>query len=315
MKKVLRILVPASILLFLVWTLVVHWSTVAGKITSANPIPLFISLLVLILTFIGGAYFWYKILQVLSVRISFKEAFRIFIISNFGRFIPGVVVHYVARVYFAKGLGLSVSESLSSVFLEAYYTLIGALIVSMLSLPTVLKLVTKTSVDIWLSWVLATTILVLIVVIPTKKIFVLFSRMPILGRALPPQGITGGFKEHLMLIGISTNLFLLYGIGFYLLSASLIGSSITHILDFSGLLSTSWIIGFLTPVAPGGLGVSDLTFAFLLTPFYSFSVASFLALAFRLGLLLAESIVFLVVIKLFGLEVTAPGKNWRFKNG
>ena len=292
MQKGLKILVPTSILFFLVWTIIQKWTLVFNQIASANFILLLASLVVLASTYVGGAYFWYKILQAISFQTSFKEVFRVFIVSNFGRFIPGVVLHYVVRVYLSKGLGLGVKEGLSTVFLEAYYNLAGAIIVSLLALPIAAKFFPP----LWLFSV-AAVVLSVVVFIQPVKVFALLPRLPYLGKYLPEVIYKNGFRGHLSLLGLSVGFFLLYGVAFFLLISAFVDNPLSRILDISGLLSASWVVGFLTPVAPGGLGVSD------------FSLASFLALAFRFNLFLAECLMFLLVIKLFGFDVVSSFKR------
>lgn len=307
MQKVLRLIIPISILLFLAWTITVNWPSVKKQLILTNPLLLAASILTLTITHLGGAYLWYRILKIISVKISFKEAFRIFIVSNFGRFIPGVVMHYIARVYLGKTIGLSVAHGTSSVFLEAYYTLVGAIVIGMLSLPVISKLVVeRLQVNIWLFLILVAVILILILAVPVRRIFMLLVKVPYLGKYVPVMGLKENFKEHLVLIGISSLLFLLYGIAFYFLSSSFADNPLQRVIDLSGLISVAWITGFLTPVSPGGLGVSDLSLAFLLTPFYSFSLASFLVIIFRLSLFIAEGLIFLLVVKMFGFDVTKP---------
>lgn len=304
MKKKLKILVPVSILVFLIWVIIQQWSSVGDKIVSANPILLFISFLFIVLTYIGGAYFWYRILLAISFQTSFKEAFRVFIISNFGRFIPGVVMHYIARVYLIRGLGLGIKEGISTVFLEAYYTLASAVIIGLLALPQLVKFINLYGV-IFLSLV----IFVLIVFIPPLRLFAQLKKIPYLGKKVPIVTYGQVWKNHLFLLGLSTLLFILYGIAFFLLSSAFISNPLFRIVGISGLLAISWILGFVTPVAPGGLGVSDLSFAFLLSPFYNFSLASFLALVFRFSMFLAEGVMFLVVIKIFGFDVVSKSRK------
>lgn len=304
MKKMVKISTPLFILSFLIWTIAHNWSLVGDKIASAN-INLFLaSLFILSLTYLGGAYFWYKILHLVSFQTSFQQAFRVFIISNFGRFIPGVVLHYVARVYLSKGLGLGVKEGLSTVLLEAYYNIIGAAMVSILALPMLAKFLPSS----WLFLLVAVASLLIIFVQPVK-IFALLSGFPYLGKHLAQVKYKNSFVGHLSLLGLSSALFLLYGLAFFLLSSAFVDNQMSRILDLSGLLAVSWIVGFLTPVAPGGLGVSDFSLAFLLQPFYDFSLSSFLALAFRLNLFIAEGLMFLLVIKLFGWDVVGMFKK------
>lgn len=298
MKRILKIIIPVAILLFLIWTIISQWAGIENEIVAANPILLLTSFFLLVVTYVGGAFFWHSILKAVNFKTSFKQAFRVFIISNFGRFIPGVVLHYIARVYLTKGLGLGVGKGITAVLLEAYYTLGGAVIVSVLSLSIILKYVNL----FWLLPVWLVFIGLVIFVLPSR-IFLLLVMLPYLRKRIPAVSFKVSIKQHLFLLSLSVVLFLIYGLSFFLLSSAFFYNPLARILEITGLLSASWVIGFITPVAPGGLGVADLSFAYLLQPLYSFSLASFLVVSFRFCLFLAEGLTFLLVIKLFGLNV------------
>lgn len=307
MKKALKISIPILILLFLVWVIIQNWFLVQSQLRFANPIQIIFSLIIILIINVGGVYLWYKILKSLSSKILFKEAFRIFIVSNFGRFIPGIFIHYVARVYMAKKLGLSVKIVVSSVFLEAYYTLAGAMIVGLISIPTILKLLSN-------RWLLSEELLLIIIflislfilLIPAKLVCKILLKLPIIRKYVYITGLKQNLWEHWGLVCISSFLFILYGLAFYFLSSAFLNNNIMHLINLISLLSISWIIGFLTPIAPGGLGVSDLSFAYFISPFYGFAMASFLAVVFRLCLLLIEGVMFIIVIKISKFNIISP---------
>lgn len=315
MKNKLKILIPIAILIFLIWTITRNWLSIYIQIQSANFFLLFLSGSVLLFTHIGGAFFWHRILKSLSAKITFKEAFRIFVVSNFGRFIPGVIVHYIARVYLLRNLKFKTKDGVTSVFFEAYYTLVGAMIVSIFALPLALSyfkihilfLSFFASNLLIIIFIMLTLILVLSLI--SHQALDIFLKVPFFNKFLPRKIKKRNWKEHVLLLTISSTLFLLDGAAFFLLSSAFIQTPINRVIDLAGLFSASWIVGFLTPIAPGGLGVSDLSFAFLLQYFYNFSLASFLVILFRFNLLFTEGIAFLFVIKLFGFNVINPQKK------
>ena len=304
LNRTLKFLVPVFILSFLVWTVLGQWPTVASQIINANYSLLGLALLILVLTHVGGAYFWQRILQSLSVSVPFKDCLRVFIVSNFGRFIPGVILHYIARVYLSRKLGIGTKESVSSVFLEAYYTLVGALLISIFALPVLINFI-KFPFSFYNPFFILFIVVLMsaIVFVSPNKFFVFFTKIPYLGNKIPKVAIKKNKSEHLWIICISSSLFFLDGLAFYFLTSAFVYNPLQRVFELSGMFSSTWIIGFLTPVAPGGLGVSDLSFAFILSAFYNFPLASFFVVLFRFGLFLSEGTVLLFVIKLFGFNL------------
>lgn len=299
MQKIIKILIPLAVLLFLVWTISKNWPLIWNQISAANPIIIFLSMVFLGLTYLGGAYLWFLILKYFSKKVEFREVFRIFIVSNFGRFLPGVALHYIARVYLSKSLGLNISERVSAVVLEAYYTLAGGVIVSLLALPIAVKFVAVPG----LLYTVAAGLLIVIIAAPPRFAFILASKLPLLGKHVPVEVEKTAALQHFKLIGMSVGLFLVYAVAFNILVSAFAGNYLPGLSETAGLLSASWVIGFLTPIAPGGLGVSDLSFAFMLQYFYSLPFASFIALAFRFLLFVVEGIMFVLVLKLSNFDI------------
>jgi hypothetical protein len=72
-----------------------------------------------------------------------------------------------------------------------------------------------------------------------------------------------------------------------------------------GANAVAWIVGFLTPVAPGGLVVREACLASLLAPWLGLENAVTAALAWRLIQIAVEVCTFAVVATL-GIEPNAP---------
>lgn len=289
MKSCFKLVLPILIIIFLVWTVLRSWSSLEEKLISANFLYLFLSLGILVGAQVGAAYLWYRLLP--PNKISFRESFRIFVFSNFGRFIPGVVLHYVARVYLTKKKGIDVKEVVLSVFLEAYYSLLGSAIVSLLAISYIKKYLPFSQFII----IIFIVAILFVFFLSPVRIFSIARKIPFIKHKIPIFEVPLSYKTHIVLTIWTAFLFLLNGISFYLISRAFEYVPISNLSVFTGLFSASWIIGFLTPVAPGGLGVTDLSFAYLLLPFFNFSEASFLSLLFRFGFMMSEGVVFLFV--------------------
>lgn len=287
-KTILKVIIPSIILLFLTITIFKSWSEIKDQFVPASPIFFVGAFFSLIITFLGGAFFWKSILSSLNFPVPYFEALRIFTISNFGRFVPGVIVHYLARIYMSKKIGLSIKQGSITVILEAYYTLSGAYIVGLLGIASLLKLINFPPGLLFIYILVA----VLILTVPLR---IIIPRIPFLEKKIPEM-IKIDYSGHFFLNLVSVALFMLNGLAFYLLCFSFFGLDFGQIWLITGLFALSWITGFITPVAPGGLGVSDLSFVFLLSPFYTLPQASFLVIIYRIILLAAEGFVFIAVL-------------------
>ena len=73
----------------------------------------------------------------------------------------------------------------------------------------------------------------------------------------------------------------------------------------------SWIIGFVTLVTPGGLGIREVSFVLICSQYLSQHHASFLSLFLRIWLILVDLLLFLIshtVLKMF--PYTIPERKY-----
>lgn len=289
-KKIISVFFPLGVVIFLFYTIVKSWDKIIPYLISADFKFILLSISVLIITYIGGAYLWQTILKSFKVGISFNEALRIFTISNFGRFIPGIILHYAARAYLAKKININMSVSSGSVMLEAYYTFCGAMIMAFFVISDLERNIRFPSPYLYIYF-----LFLLIILISPNFLFKTFKKVPLIGKKITNLNFSLTYIKHLYFLLFSVSLFFLNGLAFYFLNIAFDKYDYS-LFVLTGLFSSSWIVGFLTPVAPGGLGISDLSLAYLLSFKYHFAFASFLVLLYRIGLLLSEVLVLLIVV-------------------
>ncbi len=78
--------------------------------------------------------------------------------------------------------------------------------------------------------------------------------------------------------------------------------SFNSILTFSGFYAFSWVVGFLSFFAPGGLGVTEITLAYLLSFMMPLSLASSITILYRFLLTVAEFLIFSISLRLGGRD-------------
>jgi uncharacterized protein (TIRG00374 family) len=84
-------------------------------------------------------------------------------------------------------------------------------------------------------------------------------------------------------------------LGNYLLVGAVTGGARIDPLFLAGALALAWMLGFLVPLLPGGLGVRDGTLVVFLAGSFATGVATALALALRLVSTVAEFVVIALV--------------------
>jgi uncharacterized membrane protein YbhN (UPF0104 family) len=76
------------------------------------------------------------------------------------------------------------------------------------------------------------------------------------------------------------------------------------------VFALAWVVGFITPGAPGGLGVREALMVLMLAPAYTAASASVLVIALRIATTLGDALILVIGLLLLpgrtGLSATKP---------
>jgi len=182
---------------------------------------------------------WRKLLYYFQIRVSVKQAVRLFGLSQLAKYVPGNIFHLAGRQALAMASGLPAKPLAKSALWElGCFVFVGALFAPIIS-PLVFKLIST-----WLSLTLFFVGL-LIVLVVIRKLFAATVRDALLYQC-----------SFLMLSGVVFVALL------YLVSPQ--SCEIGLLSALCGAYIISWLAGFVTPGAPAGVGVRELVLLFLL---------------------------------------------------
>jgi uncharacterized membrane protein YbhN (UPF0104 family) len=207
--------------------------------------------------------------------------------TQIAKYLPGNIFHYPGRHIMGNRAGFHHPALLGSTFYEIIGTLVVAGIISLVGFPK--------DMNIGNSIYLRVAFIPLILVLPLLIQFILI-RLDIGRRfGFPEKTVWEAFKELLPIWAIYGVFFLFEGVILWGIIGGSTGS--WHGMPFIYILSAftiSWVIGFITPGAPAGLGVRDAIMILILTNFLGAPVAAFVALISRLVVTLGDLINFLI---------------------
>jgi glycosyltransferase 2 family protein len=221
---------------------------------------------------------WYVLLNAISDRpVSAAWCHAVYGRTQIGKYIPGNIFHFAGRQVLAKQSGLSQLLVLASTVYEMLLLLAASSSLAFTGLLLMRVQVQGAS----LSFV--GTVLVLIV----GSITIAFSLAPFIARRrgvnLPLQGLS----HHVRVMWPCYVLYLV----FFLITGTMLAILVTALtgLPFTtGMLATviiifscSWIAGYVTPGAPGGVGVREAIIIFSLAGMIGEAPATVAALLFR----------------------------------
>lgn len=291
--KVLKFFVPVFLLLFLLFNALSNFSKVQAVFLQLDPLPLLLAFIIMLFIYPEGAFGWYMILKKADLKISFKKALRIWIISNASRYIPGSIWQYIGRVELSKKVGIAREATVSSVLLEIFLVLISGIFVSLLAFPFIKLEFLDSS-----KWIYFLPI-PLFILHPklSSKILVFLGKVLKKGDFNPK--LTLSFKDTVSIFPVFLLNFLLNGFALFFVIVSLTHNfEILNLIKSTGFYSLSWVLGYISLISPGGIGVSELSLAGLYGFEMDFAKASLVALLYRLMLTVAEILIFCLALKI-----------------
>ncbi len=290
--KILKFTLPLVLLGLLIFKIISDWQTVLPLLTNLNYFFLLTSFLVMLLIYPEGALGWYMILRKAKINISLKKAIKIWIVSNTSRYIPGSIWQYISRVEMAKlKANLDRDKTLSSLLLEIFLVLTAGVLMSAFSFSSVR--LEEFRIPYWI-YLLPFPLLLLHPFFANK---ILNFLIKFLKKGKVKYQLSLSLKDTLLVFPYFLLNFILNGIALFFLIAAITGNFNLSLSSSIGFYSLSWVIGYVTLLSPGGIGVTEVSLTFLLGLQMPIPVASLVAIVYRFLLTVAELIVFSLCLK------------------
>lgn len=218
------------------------------------------SLCLYIATYAASARSWQIGLRLSEAEASFFDCLWITSISQIGKYAPGNVGQHIGRVVLARQNGIEARQSIGGIAVDALLLIVSALICSMAAFQIFLTAITQHSSAIIRTTTAAFLLLlllltVLLLVRPVRaKVALFFTRN--YGR-LTFKMIT---SASIRIIALHASSFILGALALWCVLQMMGSYPLTA--GLVGVYATAWLIGFLVPGAPAGLGIRE---ALLLT--------------------------------------------------
>lgn len=258
-------------------TLYQGWEEIASYEWNLNYAALVVAFSLMLSAAAWYAYLWKVILDRLGTPLSYRKSYRIFFLSQLGRYLPGKVWGILGLVYLSEKEGVSKVISGTSVTLQLLLQVVSGVMVFGLTLP------------FWQN---------LDSVIGLNALFLLFpAGLVALHPAIVNRGLnlalraTGqgqmdlrwGYRQLLGQLGLWGVFWAVNGVAHYFLIGSIWSASLPRVSVLVGIFAIAWVAGFLSILTPSGLGVMEGTLAFLLSFYFPAHVATIIALWTRLA--------------------------------
>jgi hypothetical protein len=174
--------------------------------------------------------------------------FTIFTVSQLGKYIPGSIWHFAARINSYKENALSNKKTARVMVIENIWmvtgaTAFGVFLISIQHVMTGITFFSNFSLPEWI-WAL----------LPWLTIILWIAGLIIMDNRYPVNNGKFSIKHILILILVQTGIWAFLGGSYYLL---FLNAGIQNLFLILGGYALSWIAGYVVIFAPGGIGVRE----------------------------------------------------------
>lgn len=235
---------------------------------------------------------WSWLLAGLGERIGVSRTIPILATSQFGKYLPGNVAQHLGRIAFARKAGVSMGPLLLSMAFETLLVLVACCHISLATLlaapPALLARWPLGSLR--LPGLVVISIVAIVIVWMAPKVASPMARWRARRRGetedeQPLSRTHPGWSAILAsYLAYMTN-FLIVGFGIWVVALT-VNPSATHAVGIAflvGAFASSWVLGFLAPGAPAGLGIREALLSIWLTGSFAANEVVLLIIALRIA--------------------------------
>jgi hypothetical protein len=203
---------------------------------------------------------WKWLLDTMAQPIAYSKAFGILAMTQFGKYLPGNIAQHIGRVALVHRQGIALPVALVSVAYEMLLTLVASAHLGALTFlwgpPAALASWQITHWRLPLILIITLGAAAALAVAPYAANW-LASRRTEVATAIPRLHLN--IPTVAKCYGIYIANFLLVGGGLWLVAKALMepANASPGLLFLTGAFAGSWILGFLAPGAPAGLGIRE----------------------------------------------------------
>jgi glycosyltransferase 2 family protein len=257
---VVQVVVTTIVLLFVAKALIRQWQEFRGTplVVAPNWTLIIASGIVVLATYGLLIETWRRILGAWGSSLTFRDAARIWFVSNLGRYLPAKQVWIVgAMSTMAEDAGVNAVAAAGSAVLNTIVNIATGFLVALIAGWRSFDTLSKGNTTIGIA--LLVVALGGVLLLPTAMPYLLAIARRVTGRAFD----LGPIPARAIAISLVGNIiaWLMYGAAFELFVRGVIGSAPGTFADYVTAYAWPYILGYLAILVPGGIGVRDTALA------------------------------------------------------
>lgn len=220
-----------------------------------------------LLTIALVALIWKALLADFRCRPGYLPLLHVIAVSQIGKYLPGNVGHFAGRAVLASTVGVPTGVAVATILIEVIWTVAIASGVSLLAMLLLLQELLPT----WQSPVQPLQLLLLSVALlaaPWGGTWLINRFVPALARRLSGQAAIPLPRPRTALVTAALLLvcFAIMGASLKLQLVGFFGVDHGDWISLTALFTAAWLVGYVVPGAPGGIGIREALMVLFLSP-------------------------------------------------
>ena len=248
MKRALRWAFLAVALILLGWALIARWDQVADALASITWGALAAALAAAVVALLINAMSWRAVMRAVGLDVHPREALRVFLLSQIGKYVPGSVWPVIAQAEMARDHGVSRARAMTG---SVVAMVVGVVTSSIVGFAALVAVVPGAIAEYW--WVAPVCVALATLLVPAVLARVVRLAFRVTRRQEAPARIGG--RAIVASVAWSTLMWVVLGVHAWLLLRELVPGA--SLILATGAFAFAWLVGFLVVIAPAGAGVRE----------------------------------------------------------
>ena len=187
-------------------------------------------------------------LRFVNIPVSLRESLQIYNYTQLAKYIPGNIWHFVGKAGFYKKKGMTSKQTQNAIIIETFWLLVSATVIGV-----GLLLVANVSL---LVVIIEKYFLYILIALITFVLLSIFLFLKFKSMLIEFSGYLKNWKLDIDNFILQCLIWILLGLSFSSLLTP--GLNQFHLIIFiTGIYTIAYTLGFITPFAPGGMGVRE----------------------------------------------------------
>ena len=289
----MQVVVIGAALVYLWRTMMKHRDAFAHTRIELLAIPIIAASVITIATYAYMVWTWTRTMRWWGASLGFREAWRIWALSNLARFIPGGVWQFAGIAGLAARAGTSPIAATGGVVLQQLVVLVSGIAVAAAFLPSLALRGFPLSYPAAVAVAIAGLALIALLLPHAAAVMQRLSARFLSRMVLFPSMRARSVAVYSLALIVP---WLAYGIAFWLFARGIVGARAPGLPLSIASFTAAYVWGIIWVPVPAGLGVREAALVALLSPGIGADVAVILAIGSRIWLTGVEIVGALVAI-------------------